>query len=132
MSYFQESELHFQFSRSSGPGGQNVNKVNSKVTMKWELAKNAILREDAVQRFREKFANTINRDGFVVVVSDKFRDQSRNMDDCRTKLEAMIEEIIKPPKKRKPTKPTTSARMRRLDSKKQRGDIKKNRSKVDY
>jgi ribosome-associated protein len=127
-----EQELEFSFSRSSGPGGQNVNKVNSKVTMRWKLHDSSSVTLSIRERFLKRFPNIMNKLDEVVITSDKFRDQARNIEDCKAKLQEMLREVWKAPKVRKATKPTTSARMKRLDSKKVRGQTKKNRGKVNF
>ncbi len=111
-------ELDFTFSRSSGPGGQNVNKVNSKVTMHWSVDKSIQLPEGVRQRFKEKFRKRINSEGRVVIVSQRYRDQGRNVADCMDKLRAMIIEVLTPPRKRTKTKPTRGSKERRLREKK--------------
>lgn len=123
-----EDEYELSFARSSGPGGQNVNKVSSKTTLKWNIDNTQSLRIEVIARFREMFGNRINNDGMVVVQSDKFRDQPRNIEDCKSKLAKMIEEVLTPPKKRKPTKPSRAQKEQRLDQKKKNAEKKKNRS----
>ncbi len=128
-----DHELEFQFSRSSGPGGQNVNKVNSRVTLRWQVYESKSINDDVRARFVKKFANIINDEGEVVIHSDKFRDQPRNIEDTKEKLAALVESVRVPPKKRVPTRPKTSAKMERLSGKKIRGERKKFRMKMtDY
>jgi ribosome-associated protein len=110
-------ELNFTFSRSSGPGGQNVNKVNSKVTLHWPVRHSPSLPDDVRERFLQKFATRITGDGEVVVVSQRYRDQGRNVADCMEKLAAMIREASIVPRKRKKTKPTRGSKERRLKEK---------------
>ena len=85
-----EYELNFSFARSSGPGGQNVNKVNSKVILHWHLASSKALPAHAKERFQNMFTNHINEDGMVVVTSQEFRTQKGNIDAVMAKLHDMI------------------------------------------
>jgi ribosome-associated protein len=110
-------ELNFTFSRSSGPGGQNVNKVNTKVTLHWPVRQSPSLPDDVRVRFLEKFANRVTGEGEVVVVSQRYRDQGRNVADCMEKLATMVREASIVPRKRKKTKPTRGSKERRLKEK---------------
>ena len=97
-------EIRFQFSRSSGAGGQNVNKVNTKVTLKWNVLKTKSLNAGVKERFQNKYKRRINEDGDVVVSSQRYRDRGRNIADATVKLEEMVQSVWQAPKKRKPTK----------------------------
>ena len=112
-----DSELEFTFARSSGPGGQNVNKVNSKAILHWKVADSAALTPEMLLRFMERFGSRVNQDGVLVLSSDVHRDQARNREECIQKLDEMIFWAAHPPKKRKKTKPTRSSRKKRLESK---------------
>jgi ribosome-associated protein len=123
------SELRMSFARSSGPGGQNVNKVNSKVTMHWPVTTSPSLPADVRHRFVAKFANRINCEGELVLTSQETRDQSVNIDDCLEKLREMVLSVAIAPKKRRLTKPTKGSQRRRLDEKKGRSQTKSLRQK---
>jgi ribosome-associated protein len=127
-----DHEFEISFSRSSGPGGQNVNKVNSRATLRWAIWDSASIPFDVRRRFLDRYANLVNSEGEVVIHSDKFRDQPRNIQDAKDKLHEMIESVRVPPKKRIATRPSRAARTRRMDSKKGRGEQKKLRKKIDY
>lgn len=127
-----DAEFEWQYARSSGPGGQNVNKVASKVLLNWNIAQNVSIPTDVKERFRQKFANRLTKDGVVQIMSDSFRDQPRNRRDCEDKLAAMLMEVAKPPKKRRATKPTRSSVETRIKEKKQRAGMKRARQKVSY
>lgn len=105
----------FQWSavRSQGPGGQNVNKVNSKVLLQWNLEHSPSLPDFVRERFKRLFANSINKLGYVTVASQTSREQERNRKACLDKLRVMILDACKIPKPRKPTKPTRASRQRR-------------------
>lgn len=123
-------ELEFQFSRSSGPGGQNVNKVNSKALLRWNPTTNASLPPAVLERFLALYRNKFTTEGELLLQSDRHRDQKRNQEDCLEKLRELILRVALPPKKRKPTKPTFTARKKRLSGKRLRGETKRNRGKV--
>lgn len=121
------SEFTFTFARSSGPGGQNVNKVNTKAQLRWAVTRSPSLSEAARQRFLAKYGNRITNEGDLLLTSTRYRDQKRNEEDCLEKLREMIEAIASPPKKRRPTKPTKGSKERRLEAKRQRSDKKRGR-----
>jgi ribosome-associated protein len=125
-------EFDFTFARSSGPGGQNVNKVESKAVLHWDVAASPSLPQGIKDRFLDKFASRINADDQLVLHSDRFRDKTRNMADCINKLKEMLISVKSPPKKRKKTKPTRASKERRLDEKKQQSQKKGRRGKVDW
>ena len=119
-------ELRFSFSRSSGAGGQNVNKVNSKSTLRWDVARSPSLPEDVRARFLERYKRRITARGDLVLTSQRFRDRGRNVADCLEKLRSMLAAVARPPRTRKATKPTRSSVERRLSSK-HRTRLKKQR-----
>ncbi len=124
-----DEELQFTYVRSSGPGGQNVNKVNSKAVLRWDVAANTSVPEDVRLRFTARQRTRITTEGEIVISSDRYRDQPRNTADCLDKLRAMLEEVATPPKKRRPTKPSRASRERRLQAKTEQSDKKKRRKK---
>lgn len=110
-------ELEFRFTRSSGPGGQNVNKVASKAVMSWNVAESRAIPAAVRMRFRARFGGRIGRDGVLVLTSQRHRTRERNVAECIAKLEAMLAEVERPPKRRRATKPTRTSRERRLSDK---------------
>jgi ribosome-associated protein len=125
-------ELTFTYSRSSGAGGQNVNKVNSKVTMEWAIGLNQTLSPDVLARFRERYGNLITQAGMLQISCQESRSQKMNQDECIARLNRMIENVLVPPKPRKKTKPKRSAVLDRLNTKKLSGLKKKLRGKIEY
>jgi ribosome-associated protein len=126
------SEFDFSFSRSSGAGGQNVNKVNTKVTLSWDIENSRNISGAVRERFKKKFARYIVSTGEVKITSQRFRNQSRNIVDCSEKLHEMLDSVAKPVKKRLKTKPTKGSVKRRIEGKKNKSEIKKNRQKIKF
>jgi ribosome-associated protein len=120
-------ELHITFARSSAPGGQNVNKVNSKAVMHWQLVHNARIPSDVRARFLARFGNRVNNQGEVVVSCDEFRDQGRNVESCLNKLMEMLSAAWTRPKSRRPTRPTRASVRRRLGEKQEHSRKKRQR-----
>lgn len=123
-------EFDFSFARSPGPGGQNVNKVNSKAILKWNVSQTTHLPGGVKNRFLEKYKRRISKNGELVISSHRFRDQGRNIADCLSRLREMIEAVRVAPKVRKKTKPSRGSKERRLESKKRKSATKKNRRAV--
>jgi len=125
-------EFQFTFARSGGPGGQNVNKVNTKATLRWAISTTPSLPADMRQRFMAKYRRRITTEGDLVVTSQRFRDQGRNVADCLSKLREMLESVTYVPKKRKPTKPSRAAKERRLQEKRAKSQKKQQRGRVNF
>jgi ribosome-associated protein len=124
-------ELRFSFARSGGPGGQNVNKVESKALLRWDVAGSRALPAGVRARFLERFRRRITSEGELVLASQRYRDRERNVADCVAKLRAMLAEVAAPPTPRRPTRPTRASRERRLAEKKARGRRKAERREKD-
>ena len=122
-------EFTYTFARSGGPGGQNVNKVNSKVTLHWDVTTSPSLPEDLRTRFLAQYARRINKEGMLVISSERYRDQGRNVSDCTNKLRDLILADATPPKRRRPTKPTKGSKERRLAGKREKAQKKEQRRK---
>ena len=120
-------EFRFTFSRSAGPGGQNVNKLNTKALLRWPLLVSPSLPEAVRKRFLAKYGRRVNSDGDLLITSQRFRDAGRNVADCLEKLRAMLQLAAVAPKRRKPTKPTRASAQRRLDHKRRQAEKKRRR-----
>ena len=122
------SELRFSFVRSSGPGGQNVNKVNSKAQLRWSVVRSESLPDDVRSRLLARYARRINDRGEIVLTSQRYRDQARNVGDCLTKLREMLSAVATPPKRRKKTQPPRRASESRLRDKRAKAEKKRRRA----
>ncbi len=120
-------EMDVSQARSSGPGGQNVNKVNSKVTLRFNPEKCDRIDLGWRRRLTNRFGNRITREGDLVLQSDRYRDRIRNLADVRQRLVTMLLECQSPPVPRKATRPTLGSKRRRLDAKRQQSDKKSGR-----
>jgi ribosome-associated protein len=123
-------EFRFSFARSPGPGGQNVNKVNSKATLHWNVTGTTSLSEAVRERFLKQYHGRINQEGELFLSSSRFRDQGRNVADCLEKLRGMLAEVAVARRTRKKTKPSAGAKRRRLDAKRRQSDKKRMRRSV--
>jgi ribosome-associated protein len=123
------AEFEFTFARSSGPGGQNVNKVNSKALLRWPIRTSPSLPQAVRDRFLGKYGNRVTSEGDLLISSQRYRDQGRNVDDCLDKLRTMLAEVASPPVRRKRTKPTRGSIERRLQTKRQKSARKQGRQR---
>lgn len=119
------AELEFGFSRSGGPGGQHVNKVSTKVTLRWDLANSQILDDDQRELLLKKWSKQLTNEGVLVLTSQKSRSQLTNKEDVIYKLEVILKKAFTKRKKRKPTKPSKASVQKRLESKKKLSEKKK-------
>jgi ribosome-associated protein len=127
-----DDELKFTFVRSSGPGGQNVNKVNSKAVLRWNVLASAGVPDAIRARFTSRFGGRLTEAGDLIVTSQRFRDQRRNEEDCLEKLRAMLTAVARPPKRRKKTKPTRASVERRKEEKRKTATKKGLRKPPDW
>ena len=114
-----DHESWFTFARSGGPGGQNVNKVNSKAVLWWDVAHSKVWNGDidAMTRFGQMFKNQINKQGLLVLSSQEHRDQPTNKLACVDKLKMMVQQAMTPPPERAVSQPTAGSQYRRLEDK---------------
>ncbi len=123
-----ESELSFSSSRSGGPGGQNVNKVSTRVALRFDLANSPSLTEEQRERLLHRLSSRISKEGILQVVSQRHRSQSANKLDAVARFQQLLRAALAPRRRRVPTKVPKSAQRRRLQQKKRRAQLKKLRS----
>lgn len=118
------AEVQFSASRSSGPGGQNVNKVNTKIELRFSVQQSAVLDENQKQLIVSKLKNRINNQGELLLTSGTERTQWRNKEKATQKFFELIEKALTKPRKRKQTKPTEASRLKRIENKKKQAQKK--------
>ncbi|HNY80531.1 MAG: alternative ribosome rescue aminoacyl-tRNA hydrolase ArfB [Sedimentisphaerales bacterium] len=127
-----ESELLFKASRSSGPGGQNVNKLNTRMTLLFDVGGSAGLSDEQKRRVRSALATRIDKQGILRVISQRFRTQQANRQAAIERFVRLLAEALTPQPVRRETKVPAGARQRRLEDKKHRGRLKQQRSRRDW
>ena len=124
------TEFTFEVSRSRGPGGQNVNKTNSAVVLRWTPAATVALSQLEREKILPRLESKLTVGGELLIRSEVHRDQDQNKKDCLRKLGEMLAQAAFTPKARKKTKPTRSSQRRRVEGKKQRAEVKQGRQRV--
>jgi len=124
-------ELHFAASRSSGPGGQHVNKVSTKVELRFDVMNSSLLSPEEKELILEKLSNRINQEGELVLVYQRSRSQAKNKERVIEKFYELLINALTPRKKRKPTKPSPVSKEKRLEEKRLQAEKKDRRKKVD-
>ena len=122
-----ERELTLEAVRSGGPGGQNVNKVSSKVVLRFSVRDSQVLGEWRRARLLMRLAARLTRSGELVLHASRFRERHRNAEDARERLARLLREALHTPRRRVPTRPTRGSRERRLADKRRRSDRKRDR-----
>jgi ribosome-associated protein len=123
------SEVRESFARSTGPGGQNVNKLATKVELRWTPAESAVLSERDRDYLLRRLGSRLTEGGELIVTCEEYRTQLRNREEARNKLAAVVRQALHRPKRRRVTKPTKASVARRLSGKKHRSQIKKTRGR---
>ncbi|ADB42242.1 alternative ribosome rescue aminoacyl-tRNA hydrolase ArfB [Spirosoma linguale] len=127
-----QPEVQYQFARSGGAGGQNVNKVATKAELRFDVRNSQLLSEEERTILEEKLASKLTTEGELVLTHQTERTQLANKEKVTKKFYRLIEKAFEKPKPRKATKPSKAAVEERITRKKQKGDVKEKRKKVDY
>jgi len=122
-----EAELQENFIRASGPGGQNVNKVESAVQLRFDVRNSPSLPEDVKARLERIAGKRLTNEGVLIITAQRLRTQERNREDAVSRLVDLIRQAAERPKPRRPTRPTLASKKRRLEAKGRRSEIKKGR-----
>ncbi|MBS1949452.1 MAG: Peptidyl-tRNA hydrolase ArfB [Cytophagales bacterium] len=125
-----KKELRFTASRASGPGGQNVNKVNTKITLRWDIQQSASLSVDQKELLLQKLSRWLTSEGELILSAQESRSQGANKEEVIQKLERLLQQAFFKKKKRKPTKPSLASTKRRVDKKKKHSEKKQWRRKL--
>ena len=126
-----KSEIKITFARSSGAGGQNVNKTSTKAILHWSVGGSQVLNDVEKARVRLKLANRINNNDEVVLMSEEERSQPRNREIAVLRLEELVNGALQVPKRRRPTRPTKASKLRRIESKKRQSILKAGRRRIE-
>ena len=122
-----ENEIQIDFIRSSGPGGQNVNKVSTAAQLRFDVRSSPSLPDDVKERLISLAGSRVTSEGVLIIEAKQYRTQEQNRADAILRLSDLIRQAAQPPKKRRKTRPSASAKAERLDEKRKRSDIKRMR-----
>ena len=127
-----DQELQFRAIRGSGPGGQHVNKVATKVEVRWKLTDTKAFSEAEIVRLSAKLHTRLNSDGELILTDHSTRSQHRNREKVLERFYQLLRRALHTPKKRKPTKPSQASRAKRLETKRRRSEVKSRRGPIDF
>jgi ribosome-associated protein len=122
-----DNEVQLDFVRSSGPGGQNVNKVATAVQLRFDVRNSPVLYADVKERLMRLAGSRMTEEGVLIMEAKRYRTQEQNREDAIQRLVAMIRKALERPKERHATRPSLSAKAARVDDKKKRGEVKRKR-----
>lgn len=127
-----EKELSFEYVRSSGPGGQNVNKVATAVQLRFDVARSPSLSDEVKARLTKLAGKRVSADGILVIEAKRYRAQEQNRFDALERFYGLLKKASQRPRTRKPTSPTRASKERRLEGKRKRAEIKRSRQGNDW
>ena len=130
--FIDESDLQLDFVRSSGPGGQNVNKVSTAAHLRFDVRQSAALSSEVRERMKRIAGKKMTEDGILIIKASRFRSQEKNRKDALERLIELVRQAAVKPKQRRKTRPSSAARERRLSAKKKRSEIKRRRRGVVF
>jgi ribosome-associated protein len=125
-----EEELHFDFVRASGPGGQNVNKVATAAQLRFDVRNSPSLPEEVRVRLERLAGRRMTEEGVLVIEASRFRSQEQNRQDALERLARLLRQAAVPPRRRRKTRPTLASKQKRLEEKRRRGEIKRLRRRI--
>jgi ribosome-associated protein len=121
-------ELEFEYYKSPGPGGQNVNKVSTAVRLRFNVRGSASLAQDVKERLTRLAGKRVTADGILIIEAHRYRTREQNQQDAISRIEALLERAARPPKRRRATRPTWTSVEKRLETKRRRSQVKRGRA----